>query len=329
MCIHSPKDGNVLRNDGNSFFSFQLLAWITLTFLMKEFSIRFPHWVSQAGRDTFLPAQYKYDSSNTVFDNSILTWGTDYGITCVMIYGVLRLLSAKPWNSAYQNEVSWGLRLRAAALLLSYAISVFAGGIAHQNYSTIDSLNSLSFRILWTICVGSVTAAGGYMGMCGSEICRRFHTYSDKDFRIPVIPDHYWVFYGLYMTFVCACGGISCKRPACDIFIAGVSQIIPTAYCEVVLMSKKWHDAGLIERKTTMNYNTTDGIMKHSRYIYYIGFILNAPLLPLYPVLVQYTSLPLGVVNMLLHCNLTLSWGLQAIGLFQICQAIDNTKHKN
>jgi len=130
---------------------------------MKEFSIRFPHWVSQAGRDTFLPAQYKYDSSNTVFDNSILTWGTDYGITCVMIYGVLRLLSAKPWNSAYQNEVSWGLRLRAAALLLSYAISVFAGGIAHQNYSTIDSLNSLSFRILWTICVGSVTAAGGYM----------------------------------------------------------------------------------------------------------------------------------------------------------------------
>ena len=50
----------------------QMPVWIILTVLMKEFSINLPHWISQAGRETFVPAKYKYDATNTLFDNTIL-----------------------------------------------------------------------------------------------------------------------------------------------------------------------------------------------------------------------------------------------------------------
>ena len=54
--------------------------------------------------------------------------------------------------------------------------------------------------------------------------------------------------------------------------------------------------------------------------MYYIGFIGNAPLLPLYPLLVQYTNLTLAGINTLLHTWLLVMWGLQGMSLWHVCE---------
>lgn len=179
------------------------------------------------------------------------------------------------------------------------------------------------------------------MGMCASDIFTFFHnntatadvvvTRIEKRFIVNynrIIPHSLWWIYGIYMTWVCITGEISYKRPACDIFVAGTMQFIPTMNCELSLLSLRWKDAiplleGLSSTKTTMIQPTQQyEITRKVRILFYIGFILNAPLLPLYPIFVQYTNLPLGVVNAILHTNLTLAWGLQAWSLYRICLAM-------
>ena len=341
-----------------------IILCIVCTAFSMEFSIRFPHFLSTAARMTFSHAWYQYDPSKTFFDTTILTYGTDYIIFILMVYASYRCAFATDSSTGSSSSGTSGmkysirsstshgnfisskrLRLRSAALLACYAISVLAGGYAHQFYVTFEDLQTTSFRILWTICVGSVTLAGGFMGMCGSEICRIFlhessfyptpHTKSlseeqnevmdaeEEDekkrifvalWTIPRIPDSCWILYGVYMTLYCIAGGISCFRPAADIFLAGVTQFIPTCYCELIMLSHLWKNGDSLWPPT---------IPKSTRYIFYYGFILNAPLLPLYPYLIHHTTLTLGAVNALLHLNLTISWGMQAISLYQICTLLN------
>jgi hypothetical protein len=182
------------------------------------------------------------------------------------------------------------------------------------------------------------------MGMCGSDIFAFFHnpnnnTDSDTDSDTAVtkiekrfiinynsiVSHSLWWIYGIYMTWVCITGEISYKRPACDIFVAGTMQFVPTMNCELSLLSLRWKDAiPLLEGLSTTAMQPTQQyeITRNVRILFYIGFILNAPLLPLYPLFVQYTNLPLGVVNAILHMNLTFAWGLQAWSLYRICLAM-------
>ena len=89
----------------------------------------------------------------------------------------------------------------------------------------------------------------------------------------------------------------------------------------------RWKDAiPVLEGGTTTTTSTPSStsysyinIPKKLRILFYIGFMLNAPLLPSYPCFVQYTNLSLGVVNALLHTNLTLAWGMQAWSIYHIC----------
>lgn len=314
-----------------------ILICIVCTAFSMEFSIRFPHFLSTAAQMTFSHAWYQYDPTKTFFDTTFLTYGTDYIIFIIMVYASYQCAFAgsKKRNASSQlsstRDLSRPLRLRSAALLACYAISVLAGGYAHQFYITFEDLQTTSFRILWTVCVGSVTLAGGFMGMCGAEICRIFlHgaalSPSQEDgknrhscitwWNVPIIPDSWWMLYGLYMTLYCIAGGISCFRPAADIFLAGVTQFIPTLYCELIMLSRLWKDSDKWDPTT---------IPKSTRYIFYYGFILNAPLLPLYPYLIHHTTLTLGAVNALLHLNLTISWGMQAISLYQICTILQRS----
>ena len=152
------------------------IGWILLTIISKEFSRLLPIHQSKAGKLTFIPARWVYDDIDSRFDNTFLTYGTDYGIAIFMAFATYKCLTASPYTHLYtaisnqHDSSAKSLKLRSAALFLSYASSVLAGGIAHQFFTNVpDSLNTVSFRILWTICVGSVTAAGGFMGMCGSQ----------------------------------------------------------------------------------------------------------------------------------------------------------------
>lgn len=307
-----------------------LPLWIILTLASKEVAIYLPPSTSAAAEKTFLRTSFKYDRVDTLFDNTILTWGTDYAIGAIMTYLAIRCICATTSQRGMRNEgASRKLRKTSAALLLLYTISVLAGGIAHQTFTTIDSLNTNSFRVLWTICVGTVTAAGLPMGMIGSELCRRLNANADESkvrFRMPIIPDSFWYIYAGYFTLTCALGGISYKRPACDIFAAGASQFVPTAYNLLVLLSIRWDDACAIEAKSIVSGITIRDIKIPYRLMFYVGFLSNSPLLPVYPLLVQYTQLPLGIVNAILHVNLTLSWGMQGLCLHHFCKAMNSVK---
>ena len=60
----------------------------------------------------------------------------------------------------------------------------------------------------------------------------------------------------------------------------------------------------------------------HVRVAFLVGIFLNTPLIVLYPLTLSYVpSLPLGVVNALLHGWLTLAWGMQWWALEKYCEA--------
>jgi len=324
MCITTERVerkmvSTIQRSSTSVHSTCQIAAWIILTLIFKEFSTYLARSTSNAAEKTYIRASYEYDNDNTWFDNTILTWGTDYAIAVLMAFSALKCYLATSSQRGMRNErASSSLRNRSCALLLCYAVSVMAGGISHQFFTTIDSLNTTTFRILWTICVGAVTTAAGPMGMIGSEICWRLNANTDESkvrFRVPVIPDYLWYVYGGYFTILCILGEISYKRPACDIFVAGISQFVPTAYNVAVLLSIRWEDACAIESISKVSDFVSGSVKLFYRILFYVGFIGNSPLLPAYPLLVQYTELPLGVVNAMLHLNLTLSWGMQALCL--------------
>lgn len=351
----------------------QILPFILMTYVSKEFSLFLPKFQSEAGAKTFIHAGYAYDEDLTYFDNTILTWGTDYALVVIMTYAAISCLRSTSLNDNVTSapDQSKSLRIKSACLFLSYAISCLAGGYAHMTFTSMDQLNSTHFRMIWTICVGGVTAAGGFMGACGSEIYRIMNAdipSSQADarirFRLAYVDNLLWCIYGVYMTWVCIQGEISYTRPACDIFVAGTSQFPPTVYCFVVVMSIRWQDAiphmegklqpmpqiqqqqqpagsfstsekalltpsGSDNGKASTKLVMNQFIRRNFRYMHYIGFLLNAPLLPSYPAFVQYTSLPLGVVNAILHTNLTLAWGMQALSLRHFCKALNLVEGKN
>jgi hypothetical protein len=148
-------------------------------------------------------------------------------------------------------------------------------------------------------------------------------------------------------------GGFSFQRPACDIFVVGITQFPSTFYMMVVLYSFGNHHntsastttsssssnngdrhshpttststttttTAATATSTTSNANNTTGVITLSNRLKYMaccGFILNAPLLPLYPILVQYTHWSLGTINTLLHTWLLVAWTCQGMSLRQI-----------
>ncbi len=286
---------------------FSLFVSMTLGTLMGAmvtgFAVWFPFALApEAARKTYHWAFYQYDESISHFDNTAWTYGTDYGLAVVMA-----LLAASILKHS-RPGVSDSLCYRSAGLLLGYCISVIAGGFCHQHYLTVESRNSLSFRCLWTICVGTVSAASGFMGSSGTEVIRKFQQQPNCDpwlRRIPLIPQSFWWAFGVIVTAVCAWGGMSFQRPACDIFIAGITQFPSTFYLMTFFLSAR-------HPKTKVS----------ARIMGLLGFIMNAPLLPMYPLLIQYTDLSLASVNTLLHSWLCVAWSLQGYSLRHMIQAI-------
>jgi hypothetical protein len=270
---------------------------------MTAFALKFPFLLApDAASKTYDWAYYSYDSQLSHFDNSAWTYGTDYLLAVIMAslaYSIIRY--SRP-------RVSDRLCNRSASIFLLYFASVMAGGFCHQNYITLEHRNSLSFRILWTICVGTVTGASCSMGMSGSEVLRQFQQHPNCEpllRKVPVIPDSFWWTLGLVITAVCALGGMSFHRPACDIFIAGITQTPSSFYLMISFFLVKHPKVQL-----------------SGKVIGFVGFIFNVPLLPMYPLLVQYTDWSLASVNTLLHCWLCVAWSMQGYSLRHMIQAL-------
>ncbi|CAJ1970269.1 unnamed protein product [Cylindrotheca closterium] len=279
---------------------------LALSFGMLGFSLWMPFvGLEEASGETYQFAYWNYDPSISRFDNTAWTYVTDYMLAAVMAAFSFSTLSlSQPRNTDR-------LCNRVASLSLLYMISVIAGGIAHQTFLTVESRNSLSFQLLWTLCVGTVSLASTSMGCCGSEIVRKFQAEkhcSAKFQKIPVVPEYVWCIYGFCVFVFTALGGMSFQRPACDIFIAGTSQTPSTAYIMIVLYFVDHPKAKFNIRAWGM-----------------FGFIFNAPLLPMYPILIYYTNLPLAAVNTLLHSWLTVAWSSQAFALGHVIRSVVHT----
>jgi hypothetical protein len=173
------------------------------------FSIYFPFLLAPwAASRTYTPARYRY-TVDSVFCNSPWTFVTDYILAAVLA----ALLRSIPTTRLVSSTLAW----RTRGLLASYCLSVLAGGLAHQLYLELPQRNTWHFRLLWTICVGCVSFASAFMGSIGSELARIDKGMDDLiASRIPVLPELFWVAFGTFTTAVCAVGGISFQRPACD-----------------------------------------------------------------------------------------------------------------
>ena len=308
-------------------FPFFLFVAVGTKFLAQNFPYVLAPW---AATETYKPARWHYDEDNTHFDNTAWTYGTDYWLTAAMLFLAARCLKATPSGRMLDPDAttSLKLRVRSAALLILYAISTLAGGYAHHYYHGVGDLNTVSFRILWTICVGTVTSAGAAMLWIGSEFCKQYHANvcgSEVLFRLPTMPTWFCAAWGCYITGLCILGEISYKRPACDIFVAGTTQTFPTAYLVLLCAAHKWS----FGRKTSDHpIHACDRVQMKYLLLWYGGLTLNIPLLPAYPLMVQYTDWSLATVNTLLHAWLTMSWGMQGIALRHFCMALGNDKRK-
>jgi hypothetical protein len=124
------------------------ILWLLTTYISKEFSKFLCIHQSQAGSQTFVPASYTYSNPDTYFDNTILTYGTDYLLCLFMLYASYK---------CYKMYIPLGYK--ASALFACYAISVGTGGYAHYTFRTMDSLNTNVFRFWWSCC-------GKFMCVC-------------------------------------------------------------------------------------------------------------------------------------------------------------------
>lgn len=288
---------------------------------VSAFSIELPFVLAPwAAEQTYRTAFYQYDPLHSFFDNTAWTYGTDYGLSVIMTSLGLWIVSGLPSSSTR------ALRWLSAFLLWSYAISVTAGGIAHQFYFTTEQRNTLGFRALWALCVGSVTTASGWMGCIGSELLRQLAIEEKGLFSqqrpillpsrklvVPVIPEGFWIGFGLGATLICMLGFMSFQRPACDIFVAGTTQVVSSVYMMAVV---GW------------SFRNHPYIRGSFRVVGVISWILNAPLLPLYPLLIQYTDWSLAQVNTFLHCWLLVAWGLQGCSMQHYIQALHKATSK-
>jgi hypothetical protein len=273
------------------------------------------------GSKLYTPAWFQYDAKPR-FDDTVLTYGTDYGIFVVMGICTALLLQVR------RTPDNRKLVFASALLIGSYALSTGAGALCHHLLA--KNLNSAAFRFWWRLCVGCVAVGGGLMGSAASEIAGMAHLRTvavceeaeaeaessapavdgeplapEQNYRLPVVPHFFWAAYGATMLVANTVGFFSMKQPACDIFCVGVSQAPSTMYLVAALYARKdW---------------AAMGVRRRARRVLLIGALANIVLLPAYD-FANFLRLPLGIINLALHTTLLASWGSQAFGLLHFAR---------
>jgi len=313
---------NIIDDNNTLKLAYSLFFLPIVTFLTFQFSLALPSILWSKASLYYIPAAWHYDEIDTFFDNSVWTWSTDYIIAIFMALGVMYIVRCK--ESILNSE----LRLLMVGLLSLYFASVVSGGLCHQHFKSIDSMNSMSFRILWFICVGTVSSAGGFIGAIGSNIARSLDILNvQSHFKVIVIPNVFWFGWSFIFTAICATGRMRFKRPPCDIFIAGTTQTLPSVYIILVILSHKWkmlpklnYEADKQKVKKQTKFIQDETTIFH-RFMICFSFVMNAPLLPMYPLLLH-KQFSLGFINTLLHTVLLLTWSLQCYSVRHFCSIL-------
>eukprot|EP00542_Grammatophora_oceanica_P016898 CAMPEP_0194040422 /NCGR_PEP_ID=MMETSP0009_2-20130614/12428_1 /TAXON_ID=210454 /ORGANISM="Grammatophora oceanica, Strain CCMP 410" /LENGTH=251 /DNA_ID=CAMNT_0038683561 /DNA_START=140 /DNA_END=892 /DNA_ORIENTATION=+ len=192
------------------------------------FSLWLPFFLTpEAANAVYDPAPgFQYSAELSHFDNSPMTYLTDYALVVL-----LSLLSWHIYTLGGEKTTSALQKWTIGLLLGCYASSVLAGGVAHQFYTTLEMRNSWSFRLLWSICVGTVYFASACMGSAASEVAAKSSTTTNY---LPTTGSFVWIVFGTTSTILYFYGLLGYQRPACDIFIAGITQFPPTAYTMLI-----------------------------------------------------------------------------------------------
>lgn len=112
------------------------------------------------GRPTYEYAGFKYPQ-HAKFDNTWLTWSTDYLISLTLYVISLYIYRLK---SAHER-----LKKLILILLALYGGSTLLGGMAHHMYSgDTDQLNGTAFYVMWVAVLGCTAFAGGVQGLIGA-----------------------------------------------------------------------------------------------------------------------------------------------------------------
>jgi len=310
--LPGKKMNNDSVNDDTTSTLSSVLSGVLVGVLFLVFALNFPFMLSgqDVGDKIYQKASFEYDPAISLFDNTIWTYGTDYALATITGGIAFWILNASNQSSSDDHKP---LARASATMLFLYAISTGAGAIAHHNFLTVESRNSMTFRLLWTICVGTVFLAPTAMGIIGNECLHIFQARLDCPpllKSMPRVTDIFWVIYGAVGTIACALGFMSFQRPACDIFIAGITQIPCTFYCMAFIF--------LVEHPSITKGIKIGGLL---------GFIMNAILLPLYPILVVNLGWSLAATNTLLHSNLCVAWSLQGLTLLKVVKIlVEETK---
>lgn len=297
---------NAKSNEGQNKKSFSSISFVQHLLMgalagssVTVFARVFPFWLpaSEAAHDTYRFAGFQYTETSTYFDDTIWTYGTDYGIALVLSIVAMSI----PDGSNKQ------LASKARQLLWGYATSVTAGGIAHQFLTTLKQRQGLLFRLVWTVCVGTVTWAAHDMSQAGNGVVALLHNDHKSNVRLQKVAPSSTMCrgYAAVTTLAVCFGGMSFDRPACDIFIAGITQFPSTVYVMFVFLTSE-----LAPKDKNIPVLTTFQRIWGS-----MAFMMNAPLLPIYPLLAQYTDWSLGSINALLHAWLLTTWCLQGLSL--------------
>ena len=337
-----------------------VLASVIVTMGMIQFAVQLPFvLVPAAAIPTYVWAHYQYRMSESQFDNTIWTYGTDYCLAYCMMY-LIRIIpyqQQQQQQQQQQNNKSPNEKHRVTTttttasfdttayytrgLLGSYMISVLAGGVAHQTFTTVQDQNTIAFRCVWTICVGAVAMASAFMGAAATSLYQydrsilsttspHQKTVWSVSQYVPLIPVSFWYLYALGITTFVMIGGFSFQRPACDIFVVGITQFPSTFYMMLVLYTFGGRNCSSSSSSKSVSTDavSTSGdnelvvpsvvLSNRMKTLACCGFILNAPLLPLYPILVQYTNWSLGGINTLLHTWLLVAWTCQGMSLRHI-----------
>jgi len=281
--------------------------WCVLSFYLPFFI-----WSLETTRKFYSMASFNYDPKRSLFDNTIWTYGTDYALATIT--GAFAVWILRTSSRSSRQEVKRLARISATMLIL-YSMSTGAGAIAHHFFLTVESRNSLAFRLLWTVCVSTVYLAAAPMGMIGSECLQIFQPRSNCSRVLKTMPylrNIYWFMYGATGAFGFAKGFLSFQRPACDIFIAGVTQTPCTFYFMAFLF--------LVEHP---------GITKFMKIYGNVGFILNAHMFFIYPFIVDHLGWSMAATNTYLHANLCISWSLQGLILQRIVKSLVEEETKD
>ena len=346
-----------------------ILASVIVTMGMIQFAVQLPFvLVPAAAIPTYVWAHYQYRMSESQFDNTIWTYGTDYCLAYCMMY-LIRIIpyhhqqqQQQQNNNKSPNEKHHVTTTTTASfdttayytrgLLGSYMISVLAGGVAHQTFTTVQDQNTIAFRCVWTICVGAVAMASAFMGAAATSLYQydrsilsttspHQKTVWSVSQYVPLIPVSFWYLYALGITTFVMIGGFSFQRPACDIFVVGITQFPSTFYMMLVLYTFGGRNCSSSSSSKSVSTDavSTSGdnelvvpsvvLSNRMKTLACCGFILNAPLLPLYPILVQYTNWSLGGINTLLHTWLLVAWTCQGMSLRHIgLQSLMKPQHQ-